>query len=656
MCDSENNQKKDINKILKINYSDTEKMNDFKSEKYKKKFDWKKYIDYYNDLQCINLNEAWEHWINHGLNEKRLFFLNEINNNTNLYFTKINNLCFKNNYNNYGLHYYGWKGVINNFIHNFDNHDNDDNDDNNIFLKNKFKEPIFFDEWIEKLLIWGNKIEKKLYLREIYNKKYKIITFIHNPPFKKWYNNDYKKNIKNQIIYNDEHTNESLMKRIEHYKLTDNIIYFYTLTNYHKEYIYNKYPHFHNKLITISHPIEITGKEKCFNFSLFLSKKKIVHIGWWLRNFKTFIDFKQPEDFKKIIQIKNDFLNEWNNISSVYNLKNIKIMGELNNNDYEKIFTNSCIFIDLEDTCANNVILECIKFNTPIIVNKNPSIIEYLGPDYPLYFKNKMDFMLLNNSSHLLSLIKKANEYLINMDKSHVSLETFNKKLNYDLSKLVINNNKQLTWFCFIDDFTNIDVKINKLYNNFISQNDNSTILLNIILCESLNDNEKYNIFLEIMNKYINKANNISLITKNCDKIYSIFLNYCCEICETDYLVIIDINDKHNKKYSNYCINYLNENPNCDVIFSSYTIKNNEYSKNYIFNKNAMIFNENYNDEIILNDTGIVWRNSMNQLVGEFISLENKKQIFTDFWSRAIKKKFNIKCCSSKILYISKME
>ena len=50
---------------------------DIKLDKYHTliNFDWSKYINYYEDLNQLNTKEkAWNHWINHGKNEKRKFF------------------------------------------------------------------------------------------------------------------------------------------------------------------------------------------------------------------------------------------------------------------------------------------------------------------------------------------------------------------------------------------------------------------------------------------------------------------------------------------------------------------------------------------------------------------------------------------------------
>jgi hypothetical protein len=181
--------------------------------------------------------------------------------------------------------------------------------------------------------------------------------------------------------------NNNLFKCIENQNnFKDKLIFIYTLSISHKEWIYNHYPDYRRKLISIHHPINISNKDVVFNFNIFKMNKRIFHIGWWLRNFKTFIDFSFPDDFSKNILIKKDFEKQWMNLNINFTLKNINIVYELNNDEYEKVFQNSCLFLDLEDAVANNVILECIKFSTPIIVKKNESTMEYLGKNYPFYF------------------------------------------------------------------------------------------------------------------------------------------------------------------------------------------------------------------------------------------------------------------------------
>jgi len=168
------------------------------SEEYKI-FNWQDYISNYDDLTTFNTKKkAWIHWNYFGKNENRVLYnLKQkeiedykviktqtqtepsplLNNSIDLKFKKI--------YNNYGTHYYGWKMVINQFVNLCINYYNNNENEKLIFHKQ-----IFFDEWIEKLLIWGNKIEKQKILDKISSKNYDIITFIHSPPYLKWYNFD----------------------------------------------------------------------------------------------------------------------------------------------------------------------------------------------------------------------------------------------------------------------------------------------------------------------------------------------------------------------------------------------------------------------------------------------------------------------------------
>ena len=76
--------------------------------------------------------------------------------------------------------------------------------------------------------------------------------------------------------------------------------------------------------------------------------------------------------------------------------------------EYDNLLVKNIVFIDLFDAAANNTILECILRRTPIIINKLPATIYYLGEDYPLFFNN------INEVPNLLTKEKIANahEYL----------------------------------------------------------------------------------------------------------------------------------------------------------------------------------------------------------------------------------------------------
>jgi hypothetical protein len=634
-------------------------------------FNWKIYIENYPDLKEIKSEKkAWAHWVIHGKKEKRVLFSlhdremenylklkekeQEIKSNEkkDIPININNDLVLKPFYTNYGQHYFGWEKVMNHFL---------DYIQKNIELKQfKFKEKIFLDEWLEKLLIWGNKIKNKEFIHEIEENNYKWISFLHSPPYKKYFNleKEEKEEIENQVIFNEKLLNKNVFELLNstYPKIKENIKYLYTLSNSHKKYIYENFPEYRSKLVSVYHPIDLnTEINKSFNFNEFKESKNIFHIGWWLRNFKTYIDICFPCGFQKNILVKKDFEREWNFILCNFDLTNIQVVKDLNNTEYEEIFRNACIFCDIEDAVANNVVLECIKFNTPIIVKKIDSVVEYLGEDYPLYFSNKEDLNRIEFSTNneFLTMILKAHEYLLNWKKTHVQLSTFNKKIMYDLQKLSFVENQQyrLTWFCFIENENHLKY-IQPFMEQFENQHLLENILLEFIIHEKVLLNEE---IMEIISFYKEKYPNIKIIfIKDENTPYHDCLNICIQNATTDYLTIVHIHDSFSIDFSSKHIEYLDSNPNCDITFSSFSINNfnNENEENIFYEKDKQIFIDEFDDKN-LSTNNFVWRKKMHSIVYYFESLDNKYELealFYVFLKKCLQSHLNICCVSNEIL------
>jgi hypothetical protein len=65
--------------------------------------------------------------------------------------------------------------------------------------------------------------------------------------------------------------------------------------------------------------------------------------------------------------------------------------GALSPEDRTRIFATGVLFAYLYDANADPVVLECIGSATPILVNRHPGAVQYLGPEYPLYFESLED-------------------------------------------------------------------------------------------------------------------------------------------------------------------------------------------------------------------------------------------------------------------------
>lgn len=77
------------------------------------------------------------------------------------------------------------------------------------------------------------------------------------------------------------------------------------------------------------------------------------------------------------------------------NLKSFELPGgivdisRMSDEDYDMTLASSVCLSHVFGASANNVVVECIARGTPLVINKHPAVVEYLGEKYPLYFQDK---------------------------------------------------------------------------------------------------------------------------------------------------------------------------------------------------------------------------------------------------------------------------
>jgi len=208
-----------------------------------------------------------------------------------------------------------------------------------------------------------------------------------------------------------------------------------TLSDYLKTYINNNFENIKNiiDIVKIYHPIKNVNKFFSLENYLKNNNKYILQIGQQLRILKTFLNINIKSHKK--IWICNNNTMIINNLNKELNL-NLKSYDDfinylelydiihkvLNNKDYDELITKNIIFIHLYDASANNTLLEAIIHKIPIIINKHPAIVEYLGNDYPLYYNNISE---LNNNFINDDIIIKAYNYLNNYKNSNIMYKNF---------------------------------------------------------------------------------------------------------------------------------------------------------------------------------------------------------------------------------------
>lgn len=156
----------------------------------------------------------------------------------------------------------------------------------------------------------------------------------------------------------------------------------------------------------LTHPTEIP--ERQFDYDKFLAnpRKKIVQVGWWLRQLSAIYRLplarSNPVGYEKI-RLVPDFTTDADAYLdalmarelTTYGWKleprlteNTRSLQHVDDARYDELLSENIAFAFLYDASANNLVVECIARATPLLINPLPAVVEYLGEAYPLYVQN----------------------------------------------------------------------------------------------------------------------------------------------------------------------------------------------------------------------------------------------------------------------------
>jgi len=188
-------------------------------------------------------------------------------------------------------------------------------------------------------------------------------------------------------------------------------------------------------VLALHHPT--APAERLFDFDAYLRHgQPVVQVGWWLRRLAS-IHFLPLPRARKHLLIPADAagrprfdaaLEAERRQSGAPPLAqwDTNIVPRLVNDDYDALLARSVVFLDLHATVANNAVIECIVRQTPVLINKLPGPVEYLGDEYPLFFEN-LDEAAAKAADP--DLVHAAHRYLAARDVSFLSSETFCRTL-----------------------------------------------------------------------------------------------------------------------------------------------------------------------------------------------------------------------------------
>ncbi len=181
-------------------------------------------------------------------------------------------------------------------------------------------------------------------------------------------------------------------------------------------------------VVSIKHPCEIPANGWRPDKWRSGDNRMIVCVGVYLRNTRVLHQADIGPDIAKLRLLpRKPHVFEWDSkvrnyweANGRHEVSSVATIGYVDNSTYEALLCENVIITELFDASANNVVIDCIARNTPLLVNRHPAVVDYLGPDYPLYFNEPGEIDGL-----LRTKVLDAHEYLRSMDKRWMDGDRF---------------------------------------------------------------------------------------------------------------------------------------------------------------------------------------------------------------------------------------
>lgn len=100
----------------------------------------------------------------------------------------------------------------------------------------------------------------------------------------------------------------------------------------------------------------------------------------------------------------------------------VEVIQRVTNEEFDCLFAENVVFLDLIDCSAVNTVLECIARNTILIVNRHPAVEELLGSNYAGFYSSLFEAAFIVGQP---SRLRHIHEQMCKLDKSKLRIEAF---------------------------------------------------------------------------------------------------------------------------------------------------------------------------------------------------------------------------------------
>ena len=176
----------------------------------------------------------------------------------------------------------------------------------------------------------------------------------------------------------------------------------------------------------VKHPTEVP--ETKWQPAAWLAHRRLVQCGWYLRNVRLIHQIETSCERTRLMAGRPVMMEHEGNCRREFGSRqefkpaDVLELDWIENAGFDFLLGRSVVCMEVLDAAANNVTIECLARNTPLIVNRHPAVVEYLGPEYPLYFDDHRQIAGMIEDA---DLILSGHEYLTRADKSFLTAAAF---------------------------------------------------------------------------------------------------------------------------------------------------------------------------------------------------------------------------------------
>ncbi len=180
----------------------------------------------------------------------------------------------------------------------------------------------------------------------------------------------------------------------------------------------------------IHYPTDLDVRQ--FDIQSYLNQPQLVHVGWCRKNLLLLEHIPPNPHIHKKIYVKSlglpehkerevrQYCSQQYHHREVY--KDVEYVAPIQQHEaYDALLEQSVVAVEFLDCAATTVVVEALARHVPILVNRHPALIEYLGEDYPMFFDDIQECTDLLHPDNIV----RTHHYIQQMDKDFLCIDNF---------------------------------------------------------------------------------------------------------------------------------------------------------------------------------------------------------------------------------------